>query len=185
MALTQQQLAQREGKLTASAVGALMSGNPEKIRDLWRELIGDPDFVRPDLSHIWPVRLGSHTESLNLDWYEERAKYPVSRRGEVVVHPKFDWAACTLDGWDSAYSVPIECKHVGGREPLSKVLARYHPQFHWQMIVTGTKECRASIIEGAKEPRIEAIPFDPAYAAELWARAEWFMQHVNNLTCPV
>jgi hypothetical protein len=41
-----------------------MTGDADKIMNLWRELVGDPAFVPEDLSGIWVVQLGSHTESL-------------------------------------------------------------------------------------------------------------------------
>lgn len=183
--LTAEQKKLREGKLTASRVSALMSGEKQKLYDLWREVSGDPDYVAPDLNHIWPVRLGSHTEELNLDWFGEKRHCVVSRRGEVVLHPKYDWAAATLDGWHSLEGVCIETKHVGGRETLEKVLARYYPQFTWQMIVTETSYLYASIIEAANEPLVEKIEFDRPYAEELWRRAVDFMRCVDNLTPPV
>src|SRR5690606_3259307 len=178
-------LAARDGKLTASAVACLMTGDADKILNLWRELTGDPSYVPDDLSDIWAVQLGSHTEPLNLDWYERRTGKTLSRRGDVVVHPKREWAACTLDAWDDALACPVECKHVGGFEKTPVVLERYAPQAHWQMIVTGAKQCVFSIIEGAREPIIETVSLDADYAAELWRRAEQFMECVFNLTPPV
>lgn len=183
--LSPTQLAARDGKLTASAVACLMTGDAEKILNLWRELTGDPSYAAEDLSGVWPVQLGSHTEPLNLDWYERRTGKSLSRRGDVVIHAKHDWAACTLDAWDDDLACPVECKHVGGFEKTPVILERYAPQAHWQMIVTDSKQCVFSIIEGAREPVIEAVPFNPEYAAELWARAEQFIQCVWNLTPPI
>jgi len=162
-----------------------MTGDTEKIMNLWRELVGDPDFVEEDLSGIWAVQLGAHTEVLNLDWYEKRTGKPLSRRGDVVVHPNFDWAAATLDGWDDTLRAPVECKHVGGFEPTAKVLERYQPQAHWQMMVTGATQCVFSIIEGAREPVIEIVDLDKDYAAELLERAMAFMLCVKTMTPPV
>lgn len=184
MSLTPTQLAARDGKLTASRVACLMTGDEAKIMDLWREMIGDPGYVAEDLSGVWPVHLGSVTETLNLDWYE-RKHGVLTRRGEVVCHPLHDWAACTLDGFDEALPGPVEAKHVGGYEPLPKVVARYMPQLHWQMLCTGTYAAALSVIEGAKEPVVEIVPLDPEYATELWSRAEAFMACVESLTPPV
>lgn len=181
--LSPTQLAARDGKLTASRVAALMTGDETDIMTLWREMIGDPDFVPEDLSGVWPVQLGSHTESLNLDWFE-RKHGPISRRGDVVVHGD-GWAACTLDGWSDLHGCPVECKHVGGREPLETIIARYQPQMHWQMLVTSADRCALSVIMGANEPIIEFIPLDGDYARELWRRAIAFMQCVWALTPPV
>lgn len=182
--LTPEQIKAREGKLTASRVGALMSGSEKDVLDLWREMIGDPEYAPVDLSNIWPVALGSYTEGLNLDWYERKLHREVTRRGEVVVHPEFPWAACTLDGWDSEEKVAIECKHVGGHETLHAVLARYAAQFHWTMAVTETTHLFASIIEGANEPLRERITYNHGYGEELWRRAEHFMQCVETMSPP-
>jgi predicted phage-related endonuclease len=185
LSLSPAQIAAREGKLTASSVACLMTGDAEKILNLWRELTGDPSYVREDLSDVWPVQLGSHTESLNLAWYTRRTGRALTRAGEVVVHPIHDWAACTLDAWDAELNACVECKHVGGFEKLPVILERYAPQAHWQMICTGSDKCVFSVIEGAREPSIEMVDRDKPYAKELWKRAEQFMECVNTLTPPV
>lgn len=183
--LSPDQVRQRDGKLTASRVACLMTGDAEKILKLWRELVGDPAYVPEDLSDVWAVQLGSHTESLNLDWYERRKGESLSRRGDVVTLDGADWAAATLDAWDYVLQAPVECKHVGGFEKTATILERYTPQAHWQMIVTGADRCIFSIIEGAREPIIEIMERDDAYANELWRRAEQFMECVRTLTPPV
>lgn len=183
MSLTAEQIKARDGRLTASRVGVLMSGDPEKIMALWEEMTGQRE--PEDLSGVWAVQLGSLTESLNLDWYELKTGRAVSHRGEVVVCPNADWAASTLDGFDEAMHAPIECKHVGGFEPREKIIERYTAQFHWQMICTETETLIASIIEGAREPVLEFVDLNHDYAYELWKRAEQFMACVRDLTPPV
>src|SRR5271166_4744979 len=161
--LTEAQLEARRGKLTASAIGALMGTNKTKILNLWRELIGDPSYEPENLDHIWAVQLGSQTESLNLDWFERKTGKPVTRRGEVCVHSKVGWAAATLDGWSEAYQAPVETKHVGGFEPFERIVDRYYAQCQWQMEVTNASVCYLSVIEGSKEPRIRNIDLDLKY----------------------
>ncbi len=185
MALTIEQLAAREGKLTASRVACLMGSDQAKILNLWRELVGDPAFVAEDLSGVWPVQLGSATENLHLDWIA-RKRGNVSRRGEVITMGiGREWAAATLDGWLDSHQCPVEVKHVGGFEKRADVIERYMPQVHWQMIVTDSPQCLFSVIEGAREPSSEFIPLDKQYADELWKRAEAFMECVKSLTPPV
>jgi predicted phage-related endonuclease len=175
----------RKGKLTASAVACLMTGNTQQILDLWRLLTGDPTYEEPDLSEVWAVQLGLATEQLNLDYYERKNRAPVVRRGEVVVHPRHDWAAATIDGWDDTLGCCIEAKHVGGREPLEVVIDRYQPQVQWQMEVTGAKQCALSVIMGASEPIVEYIERDAEYAAEMIVRGQQLMRCVELRTPPV
>lgn len=180
--LTEAQIKAREGKLTASRVACLMTGDAAKIMQLYLEMIGEGE--PEDLSHVWPVRLGEATEKLNLDWFEAR-NGPLTRRGDVVVHPKYPWAAATLDAWSEALQCPIECKHVGGREPLEVIIERYQPQMQWQMEVTGASECALSVIMGANEPAIDFILRDVEYAAEMIRRGQQFMRCVETRRTPV
>jgi hypothetical protein len=180
--LSPAQIEARRGRLTASRVACLMVGDVEKILRLYREMIGEA--VEEDLSSVWPVQLGAATEQLNLDWYEMR-KNPLSRRGEVVVHPRHEWAAATLDAWDDTLFCPIECKHVGGREPLEVIVDRYQPQMQWQMEVTTANQCGLSVIMGASPPIVEYIERDPDYAAEMIHRGAQFMECVARRIVPV
>lgn len=185
MSLTTQQRKERDGKLTASRVACLMQGDEAKILNLWREMVGDPAYVEDDLSDIWAVQLGSLTESLNLEWYIRRTGRPLTRQGEVCLHPAVEWAACTLDAFDAQLDAVVEAKHVGGFEPREKVIERYQPQLHWQMYVTGTCVAAISIIEGAREPVITMVSIDVEYMDELERRAFAFMRCVDSLTPPV
>lgn len=184
MTLTAQQLQERDGKLTASRVSVLMTGDEVKILNLWLEMIGDPSFVPEDLSGVWAIRLGETTEALNLAWYAKKLARTLTRQGEVIVHPTVEWAAATLDAWDPELPGPVEAKHCGGREPLETIVARYAPQTHWQMIVTGAKVCALSVIMGANEPVVEMLPYDRDYGLELFERAKQFMRCVETLTPP-
>ena len=183
MALNAAQIAKRAGKITASRVACLMTGDAEKIMRLYREFIGEE--LPEDLNHIWPVRLGECTEQLQLDWYEQKARQSISRRGDVVNHAFLDWAACTLDGWIDALECPIEVKHVGGREPLEVIFERYAPQLQWQMECTGADHCALSVIMGASEPVIEFVERDKTYIREMISRGTQFMAHVKMRQPPV
>lgn len=182
--LTPEQIAARKGKLTASRVACLVSGDKQKIYDLWREMTDDPSYVPepPSEDLEWWYALGLATEPVHLDWLE-RAYGPISRRGEVVSHPTHSWAAATLDGWVN--DMPVECKHVGGYEKRETVVNRYMPQMHWQAFVTGRNQCMFSAIEGNRKPNPEIITMDAVYGDELFERALVFMGHVNNRTPPV
>lgn len=180
--LTPAQHAARAGKLTASRIACLMTSDARAIHQLYLEMT---DQAEPeDLSRIWPVRLGEATEQLNLDWYAMKGN-PVSRRGEFATHPDFDWAGCTLDGWDELQCCPVETKHVGGREPLEVVIERYQPQMQWQMECTRAAQCAISVIIGANAPVVEYIDRDVEYAAEMVRRGQQFMDCVKARRLPV
>lgn len=181
--LSAEQKQLRDGKLTASMVGALMSGDPDRILTLWRQMVGEED--EPDLSWVWPVQLGAATEQLSLDWYEHKTGHPVTKRGAFVIHPFTHWMGCTLDGWDDVLSVPIEVKHVGGFEEADVVLQRYQPQLHWTMLCTRTTSIKFSVIYRASEPVVETIHLHQPYADELLRRAKEFMVYVETFTSPV
>jgi hypothetical protein len=122
---------------------------------------------------------------LNLAWYEKKTGSILSKKGHVVVHPNYDWAAATLDAYDETLSCPVETKHVGGWEKTDVIIQRYMPQMHWQMECTNSAKCAISIIQGAAEPYIEYVNYNKDYADELMARAHRFMNHVWNMTAPV
>ena len=185
MALTEVQKLAREGKLTASRVACLMTGDKAKIMQVWRELCGDPSVEEENLDDVWAVQLGSTTEQLNLDWYERKTGKVLTRRGEVIQHPEYEWAAATLDGFDLSIPGPVETKHVGGFEKFDAIVQRYMPQCHWQMECTQTTQCILSVIQGARQPTLEVIAYDKEYANELMTRAIRFMEHVRNMTEPV
>lgn len=182
--LTQTQIEAREGKLTASRIACLMTGDRQAILDLYLEMIGEK--LPENLDDVWPVQLGAETENLNLRWYEKKnVPHKIIRRGEVCQHKTLPWAAATLDGWIDQLGCPIECKHVGGREPIEVIIDRYMPQMQWQMACSNAELCAISIIAGAAEPIVEFVERAPAYIAEMVARGEQFMRFVAAREPPV
>ena len=183
--LTDAQRKAREGKLTASRVGVLMRGDAEAVMQLWLELSGQAP--EKDLSNIWAVRLGETTEQLHLDWLQETLGYVITRRGEVVTHNDYPWAACTLDGWHDG--MPIEAKHCNGHEPVEVIIERYQPQVQWTMFVTRAREAAITIIQGAREPNNGSKPNfvdrDDAYIEEMVRRSRQFMFFVRCGEPPV
>jgi len=184
MALNADQLAQRAGKIGASDIGIIVSGDVIKIDKLWREKIGDqePD----DLSRKWAVYRGTHTEQMHLNWIEEVERQSITRRGDSVTHYRYEWACCTLDGWIDDLQCPIEVKWTNGNEPVDPVIIeRYTPQCQWQMEITGADQCVLSVVMGADEPILNIIKRDADYAGLLLERGWNFIQHVRNRTPPV
>lgn len=183
--LTEKQRAARKGKLTASRISVLMTGDAEGIHRLWRQMIGQE--YEPDLRDVWPVQLGLTTEELNFEWAERKLGEQIVDRGVFVQHPRFEWAGATLDGVLRETNRPIEAKHCGGNEPMETIINRYQPQLQWIMECAqwNIDEIALSVIFGANEPIIEWIPRDFAYATEMLDRGAQFMRHVRDWTPPV
>lgn len=212
MALTKEQRAAREGKLTGSVIGILMDGSEADILNLYYELTNDPLHEPNNLDDVWPVQLGSHTEILSLHWYARANGYgaliesatittddtgnlviekiktykenALKRVGDIAIHPQFPWAAATLDAFDTVLNLPIDCKHCGAYRKIPDVLAKYAPQMHWQMFVTGTRKCLLRVILGANEAVNFPIEFDDFYWSTLWDRAQKFWKLVETRTPP-
>jgi len=183
MSLTPEQIAARKGKMTASRIAPLMTGNIDAIMRLYQEMIGE--LEPEDLSGLWPVRLGETTEALNLEWFERKNNLKLAGRGVFIQSARLQWAGATLDAWCEELVCPVECKHVGGREPLEVVIDRYQPQLQWQMMVTDAEQCALSVIMGANEPVVEFIPRDNDYIGIEIDRAAQFMTFVAHRDPPI
>ena len=183
--LSQAQQAARRGKLTASRLPVLMSGDEAKIYSLWAELTGRQ--VPDNLDEVWHVRLGNATEHLNIWWYEKTTGRPTSMHGDVVQHIQHPWLSATLDAADEAYMAAVECKHVTLRNgrTLDDVVQHYQPQCQSQMLITGWPKCMLSIAVDTSPPAIFEIEADPDYQAALMGWARWFWAFVDADQPPV
>jgi predicted phage-related endonuclease len=96
MALTPEQIKRRMTSIGGSDANTLMSGDKERIRNLWLEKRGErePD----DLSDVLMVQMGSFTEPLNISWFEKISGKTV--KDQQAERSSFDepFMSCTLDG---------------------------------------------------------------------------------------
>ena len=175
--LTAEQQAARVGKITGSRIATIATGTEADMVKLWEIMTGRRD--EDDLSGVWPVFLGTHTEQLHLDWLEHVWGEPIIRRGEFAQRSENEWAGATLDGWRASTGCPVELKHVGGWEPRETIIQRYFPQCQWQAYVTGALGTYFSVIEGAREPSPIYLPRDDDYLFALLDRAAAFMACVD------
>jgi hypothetical protein len=181
--LSAEDLAIRKTLMTASDMKPLMDGNPDEIMRVYLEKIGER--APENLDNVWPVQLGITTEALNLTWFEKKNKVTLAGRNVLIRSSRFNWAGATLDAWCEELGCPVECKHVGGREPIEVIIDRYQPQMQWQMMVTDAEQCAISIIAGANEPIVEFIPRDNDYIGIEIDRAAQFMTFVFNREPPI
>jgi len=185
MTLTVSQRAQRENKITASFLPALMAGDDEAIRSKYLELIGDPAWRPEDVSRNWPIQFGSFIEGFALDWHQAKILEPLIRRGEVVDHPTRPYFCCTLDAWRQSDHAVIDCKSVGAWRRLDEALPDLTAQLVGQQGCTGAAATKLLVVHGGGEPQEIDIQIDPGYAAEVWRRVDLFQRYVETLTPPV
>lgn len=185
MALTQEQQRLRDGKITASVAPALMAGDEAKILREWQRIVGDPAYEPEDLSASWPVAFGSYIESFALDWDQTRTGQPLSRRGEVVTHPEYDWLCCTLDAWREADRAVIDCKAIGMWRKLDDALPHYLPQMIVQRACLNADRAVLLVVHGGSEPAEHPCEWDAAYETIVWDRIRWFRACCETLTPPV
>ena len=186
MTLTLEQQAARKGKLTASRVAVLMNGDAAGIMRLYKEMIGESEPEPADsIDDWWYKEMGSVTEQAQLDYYERKQGHSVGKRGHVITHDKFEWAACTLDGWDDVFQCPIECKMVMRWDPMEIIVEKFQPQLQWQMFVTNADSCALSMSRGGAPPVVDYIDRADDYIEEMINRASYFMACVGMREPPV
>jgi predicted phage-related endonuclease len=185
MALSPEQLAAREGKITASFAPQLMAGDEPAIHNKWLELIGDPDWQPEDLGDKWAVQFGSFIEKFALDWHEQKYQHALTRRGEVATHPSRPYVAATLDAFREFDQCVIDCKGCGAWRPLDEIIAHYTPQMVVQKACAPANNAALLVVHGSAEPVELTIHIDAAYEAVVWQRIEQFWDCVQNLKPPV
>ncbi len=89
--------AERMRWIGGSDANVILSGNTDRIRELWLEKRGE---VNPkDLSSNLAVMLGCWTEPFNRQWFEVITGRRVSRAGDCLSCDRYSWRRCTLDGF--------------------------------------------------------------------------------------
>lgn len=175
----------REDKVTASFLPALMGGNDEAILREWRRLVGDPAYVREDLSDKWAVEFGSYIEPFALNWHAKKTGVALIRRAEHVVCPSRSYFSCTLDAYRASDDTVIDCKAPGQWRRLDEVISYYTPQMIGQRACVGAKRASLLIVHGGSEPQEYPVEWSAEYEAEVWKRVEHFYDCVENLIPPV
>src|SRR5438309_5477735 len=103
-----------------SDANIILSGDPQKVIDLWLEKRGEKEPA--DLSSHLPVILGCWTEPFNRQWFELLTGRKVSRTGEVRACGVHKFRRATLDGIVEATGAVWEAKHTNAFAKSEEVL---------------------------------------------------------------
>jgi predicted phage-related endonuclease len=183
LGLTAEQIEARKAYVGGSDANILLSGDAEKIRNLWllkRGLV-EPD----DLSGVLPVMLGSYTEPFNRNWFQKVTGRIVTDVGVEYASLEWEHMAATIDGLTDNGKTVFEAKHVNPFGKADEVLAKYMPQLTHNMIVTGTKRAVLSVIFGNMKWEAFEVSLDRAYAEQLIEIERAFWACVKSGTEPV
>lgn len=183
--LSPDQVRNRDAKIGASFLPALMSGNDDRILNEWQRIVGDPAYIPDDLSDVWAVQLGSFLEPFALDWHERKLGHRLEQRGEWHMHPQRHYLGCHLDALCLATNTVIDCKVVGQWRKLDEVVSYYTPQMIAQKVCAGADAAALLVVHGGAEPIEVPVTWEPAYEALVWQRVDEFWKCVEDLTPPV
>jgi predicted phage-related endonuclease len=181
--LTEEQKLFRKMGIGGSDANIIMSGDDQKIINLWQEKRGERES--DDLSDVLMVQMGVWTEPFNRIWFQRNTNRIVTNDGEQRICLDYPFMLCTLDGMTDGGKTVWEAKHVNGFTKANEVVAKYAPQLHHNMIVTGTKMATLSVFFGNHAWDSFDVPFDETYAEELIEAEKNFWECVQNGIEPV
>lgn len=171
--------AERLTGLGGSDANTIMSGDADRVTNLWLEKRGErePD----DLSWILPVQIGSATEDLNAAFFEHETGLTVTDRNKMSRRGAF--MRCEVDGMVG--NAIFEAKHVNQFAKPDEVLVKYTPQLTHNMTVCGVEKAYLSVFIGTFTHKVMEAELDWLFQAELIAAEEAFWACVQSGESPV
>jgi len=179
--LTKSEHDYRIGKFTGSLANSVMNATTEtELVRIWRIKVGldDPE------PETYAMRAGSHMEKLILDERELQTGHTISRRGEIIDHPKIPDICVKLDGYRAHDDAVIDAKFVGPHRGKEEIYRAYYPQMILQMLTAQTRNAVLAVAQGTSEPVEYDIAFDANYADELLRRAAAFLVCMRMMVPP-
>lgn len=189
LGLSAEQIEFRRQCVGGSDANVLMSGDGDKIENLWRVKRGEAE--PEDLSDVLPVIMGSYTEPLNLAWHEKVTGRIVDEASCGMEVMDFDrpWRTATLDAITSSrsptHSRIVDAKHVSAFAKDDEVLAKYLPQLTHNMDVCGIPRATLSVFVGTLRYVFFDVELDRGYADALREIEEDFWSCVESGRAPI
>lgn len=174
---------QRSCGIGGSDANVILSGDSNKIINLWREKRGDQ--APADLSDRLPVMLGNWTEPFNRQWYESITGQKVTRVGLAATCRTFNWRRCTLDGYLEPTNCVWEAKHTSAFSKPEEMIERYMPQLQHNMAVTRADSAILSVIFGNHKFEVFRVEADWLYQSDLLKAETLFWDCVTTGCEPV
>lgn len=167
--------ANRRGFIGGSDAQRIMKGD---WINLYREKVGDAE--PEDLSGVFRVQLGLHTENFHAAWFTKTMGYTHQHEMHLRHHKEHPWMCANLDRWLPDLDTFLEMKHSANGVNVSDKARYYMAQLQHYMAVTGVTYCYFSVIRGNDEPQVVIVDRDETYIEELIKMEKAFWWHVEN-----
>jgi predicted phage-related endonuclease len=174
---------QRRSFIGGSDANIILSGDRERIVQLWREKRGEAE--PEDLSGSLAVMLGCWTEPFNRQWFERLSGEQVKSGGQSFTCARYAWRRCTVDGLIESSGAVWEAKHTSAFAKPEEVLERYMPQLQHNMGVCGAERAMLSVIFGNHKYEMIEVASDWLYQLELLEAEQHFWNCVASGEEPV
>jgi putative phage-type endonuclease len=171
----------RKGRITGSAVGAILGVDPNRtrddvMRDMVRQYCGLPREFQGNIATQYGV---THEEEALLD-YESHTGVQVTR-ASFCVHSNFQWLGASPDGFvDDDTVLEIKCPFGlrDKQEPVFKDIAdqpHYYAQVQVQMYVTDRTACHFWQWNRFTH-RLELVSYDSGYISKIFPELRAFYE---------
>ena len=181
--LNSEELDRRRSFIGGSDANIILSGDREKVKQLWHEKRGE--CAASDLSDHLPVMLGCWTEAFNRQWFEWLSGERLTSLGAEFACPKHGWRRCTVDGVIESSGAVWEAKHTNAFAKSDELVDRYMPQLQHNMAVAGRERAVLSVIVGNHKFEVFEVAADWLYQLELLAAEQQFWSCVSSGAEPV
>lgn len=185
---------------------ALSLGEWDRLYDekIWQITGGKEGKPPQDLSRVFKVQLGKHTESFHRSWrateWDRQIFHPPEHRetglgqafvGDPIldIHKDHVFFASidgiVMPGENEREFELVELKHTHGNNSVEQAAIFYMPQIQRQMGVTGIHRTRFSAIIGNDLPDHVFIDYDEAFDQRLIEMGRAFWQHIEDRERPL
>ena len=179
--LSKSAISRRKSFVGGSDANRIMSEDAEKINDLW---LIKRDMKEDTLPRSLHLIMGSWTEDLNRQWFEQETGMTVQDAGVFTISEVHPWRSATLDGIVEKRGAIWEAKHVSAFAKSEEILQRYMPQLQHNMHVTAREHAILSVFYGNHRWEMTHIASDWLYQEELLEAEQRFWACVHSGETP-
>jgi hypothetical protein len=143
-----------------------------------------------DLSSNLAVRMGSYTESFNIQWFEENM--PAKDGNDYLVHGNQYEYERTIDKVPMKGMIDgmcrnsiVECKHTNSYNTMDKLIDYYMPQLQCYMALAKKDGCYLSAFFGNNKWECSHVAWSESYFNLMMTAVRQFWSYVDTNTEPV